>query len=1705
MDKLMIFIVLCCSVGFLQCNADNLEKKRGYVFTIPYKLPIGVTTTGCISLQNVEPPAYITTELLHQSKVISTASYNLTTGTKACLKLNVPMIKTTDAKIRLTIKFAKYPDDVVYEEKKVEITQHSRFIVVQTDKGMYRPGEEVIIRALQYNQDFTPVNEPIPYMYIKNPTDNTIIEWKKLSTENGMRQMKFYLSSGAKLGKWVILTKMYPNVDHYTLSHFEVRAEGYINYEVKIIPPPYILADAPKLTWKICVRYNYGVPVRGTLVTKLTPYAPDGTNPLEETVKKIELKSPDGCTLETKIIPCAPKTPNPFEEVIKKLEHGSTLVRKLTPYTHNAPNPFEEMVQHLNSPDGCTEIVTSGAVLNLDRWSVLPIEIDLTANFTEYETGITQSDFSRTEILYESIKLKFAPTMPRYFKLDAPYHGKIIVLKPDNTPVPNEIIQLCIETTGNDDYIRHVQECRDFTSSSDGSVEFIIPPQRRNTTSLTIIASAVNYPTKYYFKPDHWKNFMNQPVAQIILYPLYSASNSYVVVIEEKERPTCFKNYTFNVMYTLPDCTEYDSPITFHYSVNSRSGILLDEHITHQPNVDTVLDYSQVDNLLGALKASRKRYCLDPLVHRFQITIQITPDMATRSELLVYYVRPDGEIVSASHVINVDYCYNNNVNAEWNTTIVYTPGENVKYIVQAAPDSLCTISLVESVPDLPGIPYYKIDDNKVFSEVMNNNPISMEGIMLQSGCKDITDNTKKRELAENRVDVLNHGPVHYVYEMQAFNDFGALVMTNMKQSTQSCSQVFTKKLPNNEPPSRDISVKKSIAEISLLKSYFPETWFWDLEPLENMSNISIDHLYVPDKMGTWTAHTACMSPTRGLGIAPIRILQDRRPFFFDYDVPPVTKVGEMIIVNITIHNYLNRKIPVTLKMKMDGFDVYRSQLNISFCVQPLDTLHYQYFIIPRKIGLYNVVAHISIDKENTIFCAGPDIPDSRIEVTKPVKVVGEGFEVERSTTALLCTVNASIDLKYTFNVTYPTEVYVIEETIESSLFVVGNMLGLTPDNLKELVKVPTGCGEQNIAKFVPNIFVITFIDTLKIRHITMRGSAISNLERGYQTELNYRVNDGSYSTFVNSPSSIWLSAFVLKAFALAQKYIYISKTELQQTADWIVKQQLPNGCFPMIGSLVHKDMKGGLENDDSTAPLTVFILNSLLESNLTVPNATIENAMSCIERERAYLNSSLYTKIMTTYTLTLLNHTTAETAVKEMLNISNSGVDTLWWADSKHNSLGSSIEMTSYMILAMSRLCEGKNATDSAKAVRWLLKHKNSAGGFVSTQDTALALQALTTYAVLGGSKSVNLNISVKAGQLERSYKLKNDTAMTPLVVRFPDKPPSVNLLVQGYGCAVAQINVKYNILPQPSQHFDVSVTVRSVVAGKCNILEFTPCARYKGSDGYTNMAILEVSMLTGYMPDRDSLDLLLTSRKIQKYEIENNDLHLYFDKLVKENTCVSFKARKQIDVNNFKPTNVKVYDYYRPELYAMATYTINQECNTTVPTTKDDKFSICVPVKNTTGSVIIIPNTVDDANTTDTNKDEDKPKKEPDCPVCVDNLPLNITDVYCSAKSVGKVYFRSKSEMQTITDMSPSRNVKRSRFITKLKIDPDCTCSVVEKVGYLALVVSKDKDYIPTKPKELTLDKSYIIYALPNIENLPCEVADARVACLKEKRLDCL
>jgi CD109 antigen len=67
---------------------------------------------------------------------------------------------------------------------------------------------------------------------------------------------------------------------------------------------------------------------------------------------------------------------------------------------------------------------------------------------------------------------------------------------------------------------------------------------------------------------------------------------------------------------------------------------------------------------------------------------------------------------------------------------------------------------------------------------------------------------------------------------------------------------------------------------------------------------------------------------------------------------------------------------------------------------------------------------------------------------------------------------------------------------------------------------------------------------------------------------------------------------------------------------------------------------------------------------------------------------------------------------------------------------------------------------DSVPVVRWLLAQRNANGGFISTQDTVVALTALSRFGRIAQTPTVDLTVEITYEGGSQNFQIKNDNAI---------------------------------------------------------------------------------------------------------------------------------------------------------------------------------------------------------------------------------------------------------------------------------------------------------------------------------------------------------
>uniref|UniRef100_A0A673HY68 Alpha-macroglobulin receptor-binding domain-containing protein n=1 Tax=Sinocyclocheilus rhinocerous TaxID=307959 RepID=A0A673HY68_9TELE len=494
--------------------------------------------------------------------------------------------------------------------------------------------------------------------------------------------------------------------------------------------------------------------------------------------------------------------------------------------------------------------------------------------------------------------------------------------------------------------------------------------------------------------------------------------------------------------------------------------------------------------------------------------------------------------------------------------------------------------------------------------------------------------------------------------------------------------------------------------------------------------------------------------------------------------------------------------------------------------------------------------------------------------------------------------NCSLDLAFPKNM--------IEGSGKAALSVIGDILGRALRNLHGLLQMPYGCGEQNIAVLSPNIYILQYLENTEQLTSAIRERATGFLKSGYQKQLNYENLDGSYTTFRKGEGNTWLTAFVLRTFGKAQRYIFIDPPKIQNSKQWLIRHQRPDGLYESKGKLFNNRMKGGVSDG---VTITAYITASLLELNTSVMDPAVSKGLSYLKRFVGD-NRNTYTTALLAYTFSLAkDKATRDYLLKKLMGIGISEGSHLHWSQSASadDSDSLAVEISSYVLLA-ALTADSLTSADlgfANRIVSWLVKQQNAYGGFSSTQDTVVALPALSLYATKVFSSDGSSTVTVQSAADTHHFDVNQDNKLLYQEKQLQNVPAKYSIEVKGSACVSVQMSLFYNI-PTPKDSKALQIFARTgglCQSGTGQILDVVLDIMYTGTQDSSNMVIVDMKLLSGFKLEPSSLNAVrpFNSKSVHRAEYNNDHVIMYLEE-VGMITCVK----------NLKPAVVKVYDYYQ-------------------------------------------------------------------------------------------------------------------------------------------------------------------------------------------------
>ena len=1168
---------------------------------------------------------------------------------------------------------------------------------------------------------------------------------------------------------------------------------------------------------------------------------------------------------------------------------------------------------------------------------------------TSTEKGKTQLDIRVEKYVLPKYEVKVE--LPKeWFLADEPIQGKISAEYSFGKPVKGELDIVASR------YVGEWQVYATFSANIDGEADFNLPAvryvagvpaaggmgnvmldivvkekttgyQEKTSRLLTVSETPLNIqiiPESMVFKPGLPFSFLvitetpdNTPIDTELQTTITYLNKDYEEeTVEEKEyktqngkvliQTTPPSNGVSMIVETRAGEAEADKIIEASYSPSSNF-IHVEQLSEGIPRIGQTIKF-KVYSTKRAVNfyyevVSRNRVVFTDYTTSSTISFKTTPMMAPSSRLLVYQILPNSEVAADYIPFKVEAEYPHNVKAGFDKDEA-TPGEEIKLDIETEGEAKVGIAAVDKSVFI--LAENRLNLQQVFDELerlymapqVELHEVSIYPSITTRGATDIFNDAGVIVLSNNNIP----DGKEYQWSGQSgqggfWDKVGQFFRGGIMEMAEE-AQMAGPPVPAAAPGQAAADDGEGLAEVSRVRQYFPETWLWDLVITDPDGRVSLP-VVVPDTITTWMLRAVAISKEKGLGVAENQ-LTAFQPFFVKIDLPYSAIRGEEFPVRVAIYNYLEQTQSVFVEIEdADWFDLLDNSAK-TVEIGASDVGGTEFIIRPNRLGI----------NELKITARSNQAADAMI---KTIIIEPEGVARE-----YVDNLNISGGDSRLIQALVPPGA--VSDSGRAYLTLTSSYLTQTIDGLEELLKMPFGCGEQNMMMFAPDAYITRYLRESGQLKPEIMAKAEKLMITGYQRELTYRHSDGSFSAFGQSDDegSLWLTAFVLKCFSQAKDLIYIDDSVLNEARSWLTNHQNKDGSFDPIGFVCHQEILGGLTGKEA---LTAFTAIALMEAG----------EKSSSSRAVAYLEGKLdemddpYTVAITTYALELAGSSKSNDAYDKLMALAVEDENGLHWGSddigilptpmpTRNHVRSADIETIAYATLALIKHGDAFNASRSAK---WLTSQRNAYGGYGSTQDTVVTLQALTEFST-GTRADVDLTVDITAEGLSRKIKITQQNYDVLQVIELPVNQ-QVRIDVTGDGEAIAQVVTRYNLpAAEPGEeilsitvNYDVTdVEVNDLVTVSV-VLSFNPPQPMEAG-----MVVLDVSVPTGFVPVEESLaDVVEQEQQIKRYEVAGRKVIFYIENMFPGDS-ISFRFTVQAMYPvKAKGVSSQAYSYYQPEI----------------------------------------------------------------------------------------------------------------------------------------------------------------------------------------------
>jgi uncharacterized protein YfaS (alpha-2-macroglobulin family) len=493
-----------------------------------------------------------------------------------------------------------------------------------------------------------------------------------------------------------------------------------------------------------------------------------------------------------------------------------------------------------------------------------------------------------------------------------------------------------------------------------------------------------------------------------------------------------------------------------------------------------------------------------------------------------------------------------------------------------------------------------------------------------------------------------------------------------------------------------------------------------------------------------------------------------------------------------------------------------------------------------------------------------------------------------------------------------------------------------PSNFSELVegldgifRRPSGCFEQTSSTTYPNVLALDYLKRTRQSAPEVEAKARQYIHLGYQRLISFEVPGGGFDWFGNPPANPTLTAYGLMEFTDMAAVHDVDPRLIERTRRWLLAQRGADGHWKSDGKL-HEGPPGSIQRrDDRELATTAYVAWAVFGKG-----AARDRAQVTLDYLLAHPAASIESPyVLATVANAVLaidpDGDSAAPYVDQLVALRKTSEDSkrTWWELGEGRSTtfygsGRAGDIETTALAALTLLKSGQHPAVVRDALNWLIDNKDARGTWQTTQATVLALKALVlaTDAALGHDQAREVAVAIDGQEIERvKLPAAEYDVVRQLNLAEHASSGSHELAIdeQTETGLRAQVLFSYyvpddaeNAPPEPltidvaydSKSLSVNETVEVTATVANNMPVVVP------------MVIVDLPIPAGFRIDATTLDELVSTKTIAKYQLTPRSAVIYLRELKPAQKLeLPYRLEATMPVKLTVPGGT-VYEYYNPE-----------------------------------------------------------------------------------------------------------------------------------------------------------------------------------------------